>query len=321
MSWNYNDVNEYLRIVRKQEMPPLIVSAALTGGIHGKESNPNLPETPEEQAKEAYEAYRAGASIIHIHARDPAKGYATASTNPEHYYEVNKRIRRLCPDVLINNTTGGGLGLSTEERMRSLEANPEVASLNMGPLAWKAFFKKREPPLSGRPEDTLMDTIWPATFSWNETELFSKRMLEKSVKPEMEVYHQGQFQIVNNLLDKDLVKKPYLIQFVMGAPTAVLPTPSNLLSMLSHVPQGSIVSVSAMGPFQLPLTTIATAAGLHVRVGLEDNTYYKKGELAKGSAQLVERTVRISKELNRSIATPAQTREMLALNKEPKQYP
>jgi 3-keto-5-aminohexanoate cleavage enzyme len=301
-------------------MPPLMISVAITGGIHGKESNPNLPETPKEQAQAAYEACKAGAAIVHIHAREPKKGYAAPSTNPEHYNETNKRIRELCPDIIINNTTGGGLGLSTEERMRSLEANPEIASLNMGPLAWKALFKKREQPLSGRPDDVLMDSIWPPTFSWNETELFAKRMLEKNIKPEMEVYHQGQFQLVYNLIDKYLVKKPYLIQFVMGAPSAVLPTPSNLISMLVHVPQGSIISVAAMGPFQLLLTTIATATGLHVRVGLEDNIYYKKGELAKNNAQLVKRTVRIAKELNRGIATPTQAREMLALNKEPKQY-
>lgn len=320
MSWNYNSVNDFLRIVRKQEMPPLIISVAVTGGIHGKESNPKLPEMPEEQAQQAYEAFKAGASIVHIHARDPKKGYASPSTNAEHYHEINKRIRELCPDMLINNTTGGGLGLSTEERMRSLEADPEIASLNMGPLAWRALFKKREPPLTGRPEDTLMDSIWPATFSWQETELFAKKMLEKNIKPEMEVYHQGQFQVVYNLIEKNLVKKPYLIQFVMGAPTAAFPTPSNLLSMLSHVTEGSIVSVSAMGPFQLPLTTIAIAMGLHVRVGLEDNIYYKKGELAKNNAQLVERTARIARELNREIATPTQTREMLGLQKEPKKY-
>ncbi len=321
MSWDYNDVNEYLRIFRKFEIPPLIISAALTGGVHGKESNPNLPETPEEQAQQAYEAYKAGASIIHVHARDPEKGYASASVNPDHYREINRRIRALCPDVIINNTTGGGLGkLTTEERMRSLDADPEVASLNLGPLAWRAFLKKREPPLSGRPTDVLMDSIWPPTFSWAESELYAKTMLERNIKPELEIYHQGQFQLFYNLIEKDLIRKPYLIQFVMGAPSGVLPTPANLISMLSHVPRGSIVSVIGVGPFQLPLTTIAIAMGLHVRVGLEDNIYYRKGELAKSNAQLVERTVRIAKELNREIATPAQAREMLGLPKEPKKY-
>jgi len=320
LAWNYNDVNEYLRLVRRQEMPPLIISVAVTGGVHGKESNPNLPETPEEQALQAYEAYKAGASIVHIHARDPKTGYASPSTNPEHYREINRRIRELCPDIIVNNTTGGGLGLSTEERMRSLEADPEIASLNMGPLAWKAILKKREPPLKGRSEDVLMDSVWPPTFSWRETELFAQRMLEKNIKPELEVYHQGQFQLVYNLMEKNLLKKPYWIQLVLGAPSAALPTPANILSMLSHVPSDSMVSVAAIGPFQLPLTTIAIAMGLNIRVGLEDNIYYRRGEQAKSNAQLVERAVRIAKELNREIATSAQAREMLGLSKEPKQY-
>jgi 3-keto-5-aminohexanoate cleavage enzyme len=320
MAFNQFDY-EFLEMVRKQEMPPLIITVALTGGVQGKEVNPNLPETPEEQAQQAYEAYKAGASIVHIHARDPEKGYASPSINPAHYREINRRIRELCPDIIINNTTGGGLGtLTTEERMRSLEADPEIASLNLGPLAWRALLKKREPPLSGRPTDVLMDSIWPPTFSWAETELFAQRMREKNIKPELEVYHQGQFQLVYNLIRKGLIEKPYLIQFVMGAPSGVLPTPSNLLSMLGHAPVGSIISVIGIGPYQLPLTTMAIAMGLNIRVGLEDNIYYKKGELCKSNAQLVERAVRIAKELNRDIATPMQAREILGLPKEPKKY-
>ncbi|MEM4004589.1 MAG: 3-keto-5-aminohexanoate cleavage protein, partial [Desulfurococcaceae archaeon] len=205
-------------------------------------------------------------------------------------------------------------------RIRSLEADPEIASLNMGPLAWKALLKKREPPLTGRPEDVLVDSIWPPTFSWRETELFAQKMLEKNIKPEMEVYHQGQFQLVYNLIEKNLVRPPYLIQFVMGPPSSVLPTPQNLISMLYHAPPNSIISVAAIGPFQTLLATIAIAMGLHVRVGLEDNIYYRRGELAKSNAQLVERIVRIAKELDRPIATPAQAREMLGLPKEPKKY-
>ncbi|MEM1515154.1 MAG: 3-keto-5-aminohexanoate cleavage protein [Candidatus Bathyarchaeia archaeon] len=320
MAWNYNDPQEFIRRVRMGTLPPLIISVALTGGVHGKEVNPNLPETPDEQAQQAYEAYKAGASIVHIHARDPKTGYATPSTSPEDYRIINRKIRALCPDIIINNTTGGGFGLSTEERMRSLEADPEIASLNMGPLAWRTLLKKRESPLTGRPEDILLDSIWPPTFSWRETELFAQRMLEKNIKPELEVYHQGQFQLVYNLIERNLIRPPYLIQLVMGPPSSVLPTPQNLMSMLYHVPPNSIVSVIGIGPFQTILATIAVAMGLHVRIGLEDNIYYRRGELAKSNAQLVERIVRIANELDRPIATPSQAREMLELPKEPKKY-
>jgi len=321
MAWNYHDVYEYLFLIAKQKMPPLIISVPLTGGSHGKEVNPNLPETPEEQAQQAYEAYKVGASIVHVHARDPKKGYASPSIESKQYREINRQIRKLCPDIIINNTTGGGLGnLTSEERIKSLDADPEIASLNVGPLAWKAKLKRRDPPLSGRSNDLFLDSIWPPTFSWNETEIFAKKMLEKNIKAELEVYHQGQFQLVQNLIKKDLIRKPYLIQFVMGAPSGVLPTPANLLSMLSHVQLDSVVSVLGIGPHQLPLTTIAIAMGLHVRIGLEDNIYYKRGLLAKNNAQLVARAARIAKELNREIATPTQTRKMLGVQKEPRQY-
>ena len=321
MSWDYHNIYEYLNKIRRQEMPPLIVTASITGGVQGKETNPNLPETPEEQAQQTSDAYKVGASVVHVHARDPNKGYAGASIDPKQYHEINKRIRELCPDIIINNTTGGGMGrLTTEERMRSLDANPELASLNLGPMAWRARLRKREPPLSGRPEDIFLDSIWPPTFKWAETELYAKEMLKRNIKPEMEVYHQGQFQLLQNLLRQDLIRKPYLIQFVLGAPSGVYPTPGNLLSMLRHVPRDSIVSVVGVGAHQLPLTTIAIAMGLNVRVGLEDNIYYKRGGLCENNAQLVARAARIAKELNREIATTAQAREMLGIRKEPTRY-
>lgn len=321
MTWDYSDIREYRRMVNKQDLPPVIISVAITGGVHGKELNPNLPESPDEQAKAALEARKAGAAIVHIHARDPSKGYASPSTSTEDYMKINKKVRELCPDIIVNNTTGGGLGdLTTEARMGSIFADPEVASLNLGPLAWKARLNKREPPLEGRPEEVRMDSIWPPTFTWGETELFAKNMAERNVKPELEIYHQGQFQLLYNLIDKDLIKPPYMLQFVMGAPSAEMPTAANLVSMLSHAPKGSAVSVIGIGAFQLQITTIATAMGLNIRVGLEDNVYYRGGELAKSNAQLVERAVRIAKELNREVATPEEARKMLNLSSEPRSY-
>lgn len=313
-------MREYLRRTRKQDFPPLIISAALTGGLHGKEVNPKLPETPEEQVEDAFESYRAGASIIHIHARDPNKGYASASSNRDDYYKINKLVREACKDVIISNTTGGGLGLTTEQRTKSLDANPELASLNMGPLAWKTKLKKRPTPLEGRSDDVMIDEIYPPTINWAETELFAKTMLDKRIKPEMEVFHQGQFHLVYNLIDKGLLKKPYFIDFVMGAPSGVMPTPKNLINMLEHAPSDSIINVIATGPFELPITTISIALGLNARVGMEDNVYYKKGVLCDSNAQLVERLVRIAKELNRRVTSPGEARSILGLPSKPKEY-
>jgi 3-keto-5-aminohexanoate cleavage enzyme len=201
-----------------------------------------------------------------------------------------------------------------------LEAHPEVASLNVGPLAWRTKLRKRSPPLSGRDDDVYMDSIWPPTFTWKETEIFAQAMLDRRIKPEIEIYHPGQFSLAYNLIDKGLLRSPLLLQFVMGAPSGVLPTPRNLFSMLDHVPSDSVVSVIGVGFHQLPLTAIAIAMGLHVRVGLEDNIYYSKGVLCRNNAQLVERAVRIARELNRRIATPKETREMLGLDPNPTSY-
>lgn len=318
-TWNFNDPMEYLRRVREQEFPPLIITVAITGGLHGAETNPNLPETPEEQAKSTFEAYEAGASIVHVHARDPKTGYATASSNLGDYREVNRRIRELCSDIIINNTTGGGPRLTMEERIRSLEANPEMASLNMGPTAFRIRFKKRQPPLSGRPEDFIFDDVLPFG-SYKETEFIAKKMLQMKIKPEFEMWAPGYvgFMEFYNLIDKELVKPPYLIQFIMGA--ALMATPQSLLNCIGMVPQNSLINVLGLAQHQLPMTTLAILLGCHIRVGMEDNVYYKRGELCKSNAQLVKRAVRIAKELNRKIATPSEAREMLGISKTPHRF-
>lgn len=316
-TWNYVSPLEYLKRVLKQSFPPLIITVAITGGIHGKEVNPNLPETPEEQAMSTFEAYEAGASLVHVHARDPEKGYADPSGDPEIYREINRRIRELCPDIIINNTTGTGLDRPLEERVAALEANPEMCSLNLGPAAVRFRLKKRPPPLKGRPEDELFDG-YLAFGSFKETEFFAKKMLERGIKPELEVWGTPKFQLVYNLVDKGLLKPPYFIELVMGP--GILPTPQNLLNHIGMAPPNSLINVLGTGQHQLPMVTMGILLGCHVRVGMEDNLYFKRGVLYKSNAEQVERVVRIAKELNREIATPAEAREMLGISKAPSKY-
>ena len=316
--WDYRDPREYLERVRKG-MPPLIISVAITGGVHGKEANENLPEQPEEQARQTYDAYRAGASLVHVHAREPNTGYADPSSNPEDFYQINKRIRDACPDMIINNTTGGGLGLTMEERVRSLEAKPEMASLNCGPLPLKMLFKARKPPLSGRDQDVLRDTLIPITFG--ETEYFARSMKERGIKPELEVYHPGQYWLVDNLIEQKLLDPPYIIQFVMGFQHGIYPTPQNLLTMIDGLPKESIFEVIGIGHSQLSMNVMGILLGGHVRTGMEDNVYFRRGERCKGNGQLVERVVRIAQELGRPVATPKEARRMLGISDVPSQYP
>ena len=313
--WNYSDQYEYARRINDADLPPLIITVAITGGNAGKERNPNIPETIEEQVKSTYEAYNAGASSVHIHARDETG--AETSTDPLRYLELNRRIREMCPDIIIGNTTGASPWGPREEAVKILDAQPEMCSLNMGPFVVNTLQKKREPPLKGRPHDIQRDDVLLAT--WKDIERIAKIALERDIKPELEIYNASMFWNVQMLIRENLIKKPYWMELIF-ARGFEFPTPSGLVDMVDRVPPDSMWSVIAVGPHQLPLTTMAILMGGHVRVGFEDNLFYRKGELVKSNAQLVERVVRIAKELERKIATPAQAREMLGIPQTPKQW-
>ena len=313
--WNYSDPYEYMARVAKQDMPPLIITVAISGA-GGKEVNPNFPEQPDEQAQQTYEAYQAGASIVHVHARDETGAEATA--DPARFREINKKIRKLCPDIIIANSTGIGPDVTLDEAIGVLDADPEMCSLNMGAFCVRAFQKKRKPPLTGRPKDIRREWIFPYTFSFHENA--AKLCLERDIKPELEIYNASMLEAIQNLIRQDLVKKPYWSQMIMAPMQGGIATPKQVITMVESLAPGSMYSIIGVGPFQLPLTTLSILLGGHVRVGLEDNIYYKKGELAKNNAQLVERAARLAKELGREIATPTQTREMLGLSATPKKW-
>jgi len=314
--WDYLDPYSYMEKVRRG-MPPLIISAAITGGVHGKEVNPNLPETPEEQAAHTYDCYKAGASIVHVHVRMPDNP-AQVSSNPEHYRRVNALIREKCPDIIINNTTGGAPGMTSEERMGCLYANPELASLNCGPFIFQMTLRARKPPLTGRLEDVLLDLCMPVSYA--DTELYAKSMKEKGIKAELEVYNEGQFWLVNNLIQKKLIDPPYFIQFVMGFGAGIYPTPMNLLMMIQNLPPNSLFECIGVGVHQVNMTIMSMILGGHVRVGMEDNVYYERGKLADSNVQFVERMVRLAREIGRKVATPKVARQMLAISEKPSQY-
>ncbi|MFC1944516.1 3-keto-5-aminohexanoate cleavage protein [Chloroflexota bacterium] len=315
--WEYTNQQEWLMRVAKGTFPPLIISVAITGGVQGKEVNPNHPETIKEQAEQTYESYKSGATIVHVHCRKP-DNLVQVTSSPEDYRRINGLIREKCPDIIINNTTGGGEGTGEEDRLAPVNANPEMCSLDMGPLAARFTLRRREPPLSGRPEDISMEGIHPVTFS--ETEIYAKAMLEKGIKPEMEVFHPGQWWLVHNLIEKGLVKPPYSIQFCLGMSSGSHPTPKQLLFMLETAPMPSIFHVLGVGHYQTPMITMGILLGIHVRTGMEDNVLYRRGELCESNAQLVEKVARIARELERDIATPKQARQMLGISEKPTQY-
>jgi len=294
-----------------------VICCAISGGIQGKEANPNLPETPEEQAEQTYEAYKAGASMVHAHVRDP-KCWYNCSGDAKQYRLVNGMIREKCPDIIINNTTGGGPGMTPQERLCVLDAKPEVATLNMGPDVFKMTLKERKAPLPHPRPERKLDGCTPIDYA--EVTLFAKTMRDKGVKPEMELYQPGMYWIVEDLMAQKLIDPPYLFQFVMGYQTSFYATPQNVLSFIHELPANSVYEVAGLGQFQLPMTVLSILLGGHVRVGLEDNIYYKRGQLLKSNAEAVERIVRIARDMNREIATPAQARQIFGVSSKPSNY-
>lgn len=277
-------------------MDKLIITAAVTGGFHGKEANPNLPTTPDEIAEAAYQCWQAGAAIVHLHARDET---GKPTCDPRIYGEIVDKVRSRC-NLVTQVSTGAGPELSPEERLRAVEAGAEMASLNMGTMV-RTRFKENSFFLNTRPQ----------------IEKYAQAMLDKKIKPEMEVYGHSMMVDVENLINKGLITKPYYINFVLGmSHQGGLPgEPKHLLSLIEYLPRDTIFNVSGIGPGQLPLTTLSMLLGGHCRVGLEDNIFYNKGVLASSNAQLVERTVRLAKELGREIASADEAREILGINR------
>ena len=321
--WAYADPRQYLERARygAESLPPLIVTVAITGGVQGKEVNPALPEIPEEQAQSTFDAWNAGASVVHVHARraeDPSR----MSHETERYLEVNQLIRERCPDIVINNTMSGDVVDTPDGHCRfewgSLSAKPEMAALDCGPVAYQLKLARREPPLTGRDEDVVVDDVFLTTYG--ELEALVDRMAELGVKPEFELYNSGQYSVLDALIARPSVTKPYFVQFVLGAQNANYPTPMDLLHMVERLPPGSLFSTIGIASQQLPLCALAIVLGGHVRVGLEDSIYYARGRKAASNAELVERVVRLADVLGREVATPQVAREMLGLQAEPSHY-
>ena len=313
--WKYDDSYEFMEHVI--DMPPAIICVAINGGVQGKETNINIPETVEEIAQSAKEAYDAGASMIHVHARKPDCLWKGANTK-EQWWDVNKRIRELCPEIVINNTTGGSSGQPFDEKLACLDANPEIASLNIVPDMEISIVKERKAPLL-HPHPRLVFNETTA-YTYENISFFASEMQKRNIKPEIETYHPGGAWVINHLIEKGLIEAPYWIQTVMGYQTSSYPTPGHMLSILKDLPKDTIWLSSGIGQYQIPMTTMALLMGGHARVGLEDNVYYSRGNKAKSNAQLVARTARIIKELNRTVATPKETREMLGLSMTPSKY-
>jgi uncharacterized protein (DUF849 family) len=297
----------------------VIISCAVTGAIHTPTMSEWLPITPDEVAEQAIAAAEAGAAILHLHARDPSNGKPTPS--PEVFMEFLPRIKQSC-DAVINITTGGGLGMTLEERMAgAVRAEPEMASCNMGSMnfgiypaadrfsEWK--YDWEEPYLRGTD-----DFIFRNTFKDIEG-LLETLYKGCGTKFEFECYDIGHLYNLAHMADRGLVEPPFFVQSIFGILGGIGADLDNLLFMRRTADRlfgdDYAWSVLAAGRHQLAFTTNAAMLGGNVRVGLEDSLYIGKGKLAKSNAEQVAKIRRICEDLSLEIATPAEAREILAL--------
>jgi 3-keto-5-aminohexanoate cleavage enzyme len=269
-------------------MQKLIITAALTGAEVTRAQQPALPITPDEIAIAAEECARAGASIVHVHARNPD---GSPTQDKETYRQIIAAVRARC-DVIVQVSTGGAVGMTPQERLAPVTLVPEMATLSMGTVNFGG--------------DVFMNH--PA-----DMEVFAKAMQQHGVKPELEIFDSGMLTTASRWLKKGLLTGPLHFDFVLGIPGGMAGTPEALLYLKSQLPEGSTWTVAGIGAAQLPLGTMAILLDGHVRVGFEDNVYYRKGELASSNAQLVARMARISREFDREVATPDEARALLGL--------
>ena len=300
-------------------MAKLIITAAVTGSIHVPSLSPYLPFTPDEIVEDAVKAHAAGAAVVHIHARDPKTGKPSSDFNL--YREIVGKISARC-DVVICVTTGGGIGMSMEERVRPISVlKPELASLNSGSINFAIYplaAKIKQPRFDWEIPylESTEDLIFSNTF--RTLKYYAKAMQDAGTIPELEVYDVGMINNIKHLIDLGVMRTPIYMQFVLGILGAIPAAPQNLMFLYETAvrtigEKNFVWSACAAGKAQLPLMAVAMAMGGNTRVGLEDNLYVAPGQLAKGSADQVTMVVNIANQLSVQIASADEARSMLNL--------
>jgi 3-keto-5-aminohexanoate cleavage enzyme len=274
-------------------MNKLIITAAVTGSSIPRSRTPYIPITPEEITRSAIECWEAGASVVHIHVRNPKTGIGTQDM--ELFQQVIEPLREKTDLVLCLTTSGiPGRNLPTEERLQVLDFQPELASLDAGSI-------------------NLGGTIFVNTPEFLEEA--AQRMREKGVKPELEIFDVGMIVTCLRMRNQGFFEDPLHFQFVLGTPWGSPGTPKSLFHMCEMIPEDATWSVIGVGRTHLPMSMMALIMGGHIRVGMEDNIYYRRDQLVRKNAQFVERITRIAGEYGREIASPDEAREILSLRK------
>lgn len=269
-------------------MDKLIITAAMVGAEVDRRDQPNLPITPDEIAVAAAACRDAGASICHLHVRQDD---GTPTQDRDRFSETIAAIRAKT-DIIVQVSTGGAVGMEPQERLQPVTLSPEMATLTCGTV-------------------NFGDSVF-----WNSPDLlrqFAQTLRDYGVRPEFEIFDAGMVANARHLVRLGLVAPPLHFDFVLGVPGAMPASAKNLLYLTELLPDGATWTVAGVGRHQLPLAALAITLGGHVRVGFEDNIYYRKGELANSNAQLVARIARVAAELDRPLATPDEARQLLGI--------
>jgi len=273
-------------------MDKLIITCAITGAEVTKEMNPAVPYTIDEMAQSAYEAYKAGASIIHLHARNDD---GTPTQDKDRFNAIMTEIKKRCPEVIIQVSTGGAVGMSRDERLDVLNNTPEMATLDCGTLNFGG-------------DDIFVNTE-------NDIKYFAQKMNSLGVRYEMECFEKGHIDTTLRFIKKDIIKNHLHYSFVLGVRGGMTGEERDFIFLKESIPAKATFSVAGVGRYEFPLAELSIKYGGHVRVGLEDNLYIEKGILAKSNSELVKKVVTIAKKYNREIATSEETRKILEMEK------
>jgi 3-keto-5-aminohexanoate cleavage enzyme len=270
----------------------IIITVAVTGSRPTKKMNPAVPYSPKEIIEAAVECHQAGASIAHIHVRDPKTGQPNFKV--ELFREVLEGIRERC-NMMVNLTTSGlfleGPDVITQ-RLQPIYLKPDICSFDLGSL-------------------NFQDRVFINPPQWGEAA--ARCMQENGVKPEIEVFDVGHIDQAYDLIQRGFIDHPPYFQLCMGVKWGIEATPENLLFMKNKIPPDALWSVLGIGKAQLPMITMGILLGGNIRVGFEDNIYFKKGELAKSNAQMVEMAVDLAERLGCDVATPDESRRILGI--------
>ena len=269
-------------------MEKLVITAAICGAEVTKEDNPFVPYTIEEIAEEAYQAKRAGASIIHLHVREDD---GTPTQSVDRFRLAIDAIKEKCGDIIIQPSTGGAVGMTNDERLEPTLLSPEMCTLDCGTLNFggnEIFINSEE-----------------------DIKYFANKIYDRKILPELECFGKMHVDHILKLYKEGIIKDPLHFSFVLGTRAGQKGEERDFHFLRETLPENATYTVTGIGRYEMPLAELAIVHGGHVRVGLEDNIYIKKGQLARGNKELVEHVVQLAKKHNREIASVKEARQII----------